>query len=352
MIQHRLIHAIIAALFTTSLVASQGLQIASVYYDPIQAESGGEAIQLLNNGTDPIILGSTLLVTKQSAYPLPSITLLPGQGYLITDTGWSTLRDNSTWPLADLELPLSLANTDGFVELLQNETIDRLAWNSSAKAREGRVMTHSGEQDPFFYNSSSTLTTVEAIITVVDTPPQIESVTITDDSSAEGIQLLSYSRVITVTTKVKELNNQPLFVTVNFLDENYNASRENESFTALLPMRTLKPGSYTLKVIATDGVSSTEQDVAITVLASSSITVDGPLSFAGSPGDVVNGTFTVRNEGNLAKSMRIIFTAPEITCNTKQFVVEPEESKEVSCSATIPQQAPGIYKYEVRLIAS
>jgi hypothetical protein len=72
----------------------------------------------------------------------------------------------------------------------------------------------------------------------------------------------------------------------------------------------------------------------------------------GAPGDVVSGSFTVHNEGNVGKHVVLSSTIPDATCSSAQFTLDPDDSQEVTCTARIPRYAPGNYSYVVRVIAS
>jgi hypothetical protein len=353
MTPNKLAHLFVATLLAASYVAASGLTISGIYYDPIQAENGGEAIQLENSGTQPVDLSSVLLATKQSNYPFPAITLLPGEGYLVADTNWSAARDNLSWPGADLELPLSLANTDGFVSLIENGSVlDTLAWNTSFKAKEGKMITPAGEQIPFFRNSSSTTTTLNATIIVLDMPPSITNVTVTDDTPTLGIQLLSYSRILRVAAQITESNNQSVQATVTFRGQTYPLSFDGTLYSAAIPFSQVTPEEYLLQITASDGSTQSVAEVPVTVLASSSTTISGEMVLRGAPGTVANGSFSITNDGNVAKRITIQHTIPNATCSTSVFTLQPEEAQEVVCSASIPLLTPATYQYVVRVTAT
>lgn len=340
------------ATFSTFLIISS-LSIAGVYYDPLQAESGGEAVQLHNNGLMPVPLDSISLTTKQTSYPLPAATLLPGEGYIIADTDWSTLRDNLSWPTADLEVPLSLANTEGFVQIVKDDTIiDELYWNGSFKAREGYMMTADGEQPPFFWNSSSAVTDLHAQVVVLDGAPVISNVSITDDAPDEGIQLLSYNRSIAVTATIIDANNESVSAFIEFLGNEYELLGNNTNYSARIPFSGVEPGVYTLRIRALRGALSTESLHDITVLSSVSIRLSGELIFTGAPGEIANSSITIHNEGNIPKTVALQHSIPGVQCTSESLHVLPGQSESLHCNATIPIAAAGTYEHNVRLIAS
>lgn len=356
MTPRKLILFFIAMLLTTSYVAASGLTISGVYYDPIQAESGGEAVQLENLGSNPVDLGAVTLVTKSSRYPLPATTLLPGQGYLVADTDWSTLRDNLSWPLADHEAPLSLANTDGFVTLEHDDgtavtSLDTLAWNNTFKAKEGMMITHAGAATPSFRNMQSTSTDVALTITIQQAPPTILNVTLTDDAPDAGVQLLSFDRMLTVQGFIDDPNGDNVSVNVTFLGQTYTSNVTNNSWQVNVPFLRRAPGDYKLAVTASDGNATTQIDIVVHVLASSSITVSGNLTLSGKPGEVARASFNVLNSGNLVRSVTVQHVVLDLACDATQFTLDPDEETLVTCTLVIPRGPAGASQHTLRLLS-
>lgn len=344
------------ALVTSSLVAASGLTITGVYYDPIQAESGGEAVQLENTGSTPVTLETASLLTKQSSTSLPPVTLLPGAGYLIADTGWSTLRDNISWPLADFETGLTLANTEGFVSIILNDTtLDTLAWNSTNKSREGHWFTHNGESSSFIpRNSNSTITEVPVTFAVQNSAPQIINSTFTDDVDTPGWQLLSYARVLSLIVNAEDLNGDNISVNASFAGNEITLNHSNSSnntYSGSFTVSSLLPGSYTLYITASDGVLQDNKEETVSVLSTVGITVDGSLDLSGEPGAAVSGSFTVQNQGNVAKQV-MVQGIPEVNCDSTSFYLEPEEERMITCTGAIPNTKAGNYYYTIKLLAS
>ncbi len=350
MTSHKLISILIAMLLTTSYVAAQ-LQIAGVYYDPIQAESGGEAIQLENNGNAPVDLSTVTLTTKQSTYPLPQLTLLPGQGYLIADTGWDTLRDNLTWPLADYEVSLSLANTDGFVQVdLQNQTLDFLEWNSSFKAKQGFMLTAAGATEPLFRNSQTSSTDVPTTIHIVNGAPQIGNITMTDDAPQPGIQLLSFSRAISITAAVHDPNGDVLNVSATLFGNTVQLQGTNGTYSGSMIIQPGAAGSYQLQIDATDGSIASTATLPVSVISSASVQVSGNLTISGAPGQQAHGTFTVQNVGNVDRTITVQHAVPGMQCDVNSFQLQAGDEQDVLCTATIPSTKAGTYTYITRLL--
>ena len=112
--------------FLLSGYASADVLIHQVLYNPLGTESGGEAVQLHNNGENNIDISSWIIATEASSKDavIPENTILCSDCYyLIADNGWSELKDNLTWPDADYEETMSLYNTDSGIALMNNSKI-------------------------------------------------------------------------------------------------------------------------------------------------------------------------------------------------------------------------------------
>jgi len=132
------------------------LQISEVYYDPITTESDGEAVEIYNSGSQAVDLSGFIISTKSSATDaiIPQGAVIPAKGYyLIADTGWKTGRDNASWPDADYENELTLANTDGGVALKNgnNSLLDAVGWGNPSNIPSGfyEGTPHSGVKEGF-----------------------------------------------------------------------------------------------------------------------------------------------------------------------------------------------------------
>jgi hypothetical protein len=117
--------------------ASAQVAISQVLYNPKATESGGEAVELHNYGSDDIDISGWVIATEASASDavIPdSIIICAGCYYLVADKGWNDSRDNLSWPDADLEEPITMYNTDSGVALLDNETIiDAVGWGNPSE---------------------------------------------------------------------------------------------------------------------------------------------------------------------------------------------------------------------------
>jgi len=123
-------YLLLMLLLVPSAVAS--VVINQVLYDPIGTESGGEAVELLNNGASAVDISGWVLKTESSDSDatIPAATVLqPGQTFLIADAGWNANKDDSSWKSADYEEKITLGNSDSGIALLSNATIiDAVGW--------------------------------------------------------------------------------------------------------------------------------------------------------------------------------------------------------------------------------
>ncbi len=113
-------------------LASASIVINQVLYDPVGTESGGEAVELKNDGSSAVDVSGWVLKTESSAADatFPANTILqPGTTFLIADEGWSANKDDSSWKSADYEEKLTLGNTDSGIALISNTTVvDAVGW--------------------------------------------------------------------------------------------------------------------------------------------------------------------------------------------------------------------------------
>lgn len=122
--------------------AHASVVISQVLYDPIGTESGGEAIELRNDGNEPANIGGWVIRTESSdsdaTIPLNTV-LQPSATFLIADEGWNSSRDNSSWKAADYEEKITLGNTDSGVALLtaNGSVVDAVGWGAPANIDSG-----------------------------------------------------------------------------------------------------------------------------------------------------------------------------------------------------------------------
>jgi len=130
--------------FIACIIASSTLAdivINQILPNPINTESGGEAIELYNNGNTNINISGWIISTEASVKDaeIPKNTIICAECYyLIADKGWNESRDNLTWPEADLETPLTMYNSNSGIALInKEETIDAVGWGNPDEITDG-----------------------------------------------------------------------------------------------------------------------------------------------------------------------------------------------------------------------
>ena len=113
-------------------IALGNVLISQVYYDPINTQSGGEAIELYNPTNNEIEISNYILKTRSSTTTIPDDTWINSQSYyLVGDRDFHLHKDNEHWVEADYENTMSLANTNAGVALMFNDTvIDAVGWGN------------------------------------------------------------------------------------------------------------------------------------------------------------------------------------------------------------------------------
>ncbi len=146
-------------------LAAEHVVISEVLYDPINSETGGEALELYNPMNSDIDISGWTIATENSAADatIPANSIIKAHGFfLIADAGWSAAKDNAEWPDADYEEALTLANYDAGIILKNgNLTIDAVGWGNASGISEGFfegtpaidvAEGHSIERKPGFLN--------------------------------------------------------------------------------------------------------------------------------------------------------------------------------------------------------
>lgn len=149
----------------TTASASGSIIITQVLYDPVNSESGGEAVELYNPTPSAIDISGWIISTETSLADavFPANTLIRSGGYyLVADAGWSASKDAASWPLADYEEAMTLANTDAGVALSNGSSIiDAVGWGTAANIGAGmyegnpHIGSGSGESLARIKNGSS-----------------------------------------------------------------------------------------------------------------------------------------------------------------------------------------------------
>jgi hypothetical protein len=213
--------------------------ITEVLYDPVNTESGGEAVEIYNPTNGSVDISGWVLRTESSASDatIPSGTvLLPEQYYLIADSNWETMRDDLSWDEADHTEPITLMNSDSGVALVDSGVvIDAVGWGDplgipddlyetvpAAMVSPGKSLLRDGDSDnnvldfsesePGMKNSTMVFDDSNSIIlevSVENNAPTVESVVISpdDDGFAAGVQVIPEPgsvKTVTITADVAD----------------------------------------------------------------------------------------------------------------------------------------------------
>ncbi len=128
-------------LMAEAVSAADNIIITQVLYDPVTSESGGEAVELYNPTPAAIDISGWIMATETSptdvAFPAGTV-IRSGSYYLVADAGWSTGKDSPSWPEADYEEAITLANTDAGIALSNgSKIIDAAGWGTAANIGAG-----------------------------------------------------------------------------------------------------------------------------------------------------------------------------------------------------------------------
>jgi len=133
------------ALAILLLPVAYAVRIEEVYYDPINSETGGEAIVLYNPSDDIIDISGWVIKSESSANDatISSGKKIYGKGYfLIADANWDANKDNPDWSSADHEEAITLTNTDSGIALMNGTTVvDRVGWGNPINIEDNMYET-------------------------------------------------------------------------------------------------------------------------------------------------------------------------------------------------------------------
>ena len=304
--------------------------ITEVLYDPINTDSGGEFVELYNNGNSSADISGWTIRTETSVADatLPANILLPKNShYLIADANWSMNKDNPAWPAADHEEAMILANADAGVALVDvnNTIMDAVGWGNAVNIGAGlfegtpapavaagnslhRIKINGNYTDtqnnandfsettpsPTASSGEITSSTITVMAVVTGSSPVVINVTLgDDDSTLQGYQINPVpgaDKNITITAVVADANGHTDISNVytNFNSVNYN-----------LTVNAVDKTSLTNNLSAAFEYMSL---IAIEVDAPSLIFAATPGSYSEVAGDANFGTTdnaTLRNTGNV-----------------------------------------------------
>ncbi|MBI2565385.1 lamin tail domain-containing protein [Candidatus Woesearchaeota archaeon] len=317
---------------------SSAVIINQVLVDPINTDSGGEAIELynpLNQNVD--ISGWTIETAKSQVDVLfPKETLiLPKKYFLIADNGWNESKDNNEWKNADFYDTITLKNQDSVIILKDNKgnIVDELSWGESSaltnpKAGKAFLRTQNNFiiTDPAFF--------LNQVFIQVNIGYEL-NINISDDSTNPGIQIKPFAG------EIREIS----FVVDDFSDiffngENIKVQQVNGSYIGKLQIPYyLLPGNYTLLVDKKESIIEILPIKDFSILTSS-------LAFKSTKEKAIVG---MKNTGNtqidLQLKIPLLKGEEEIypKINPDKITLFPGEEKNVQISITVPTAKPGVY---------
>jgi len=297
-----IIGLVIAVILSCNALAQ--VEISEVLYDPVGTETGGEAIELHNNGAQDVDISGYKIGTESTLNDatLHNGTIIKANSYyLIADAGFSTLKDNPSWPDADYEEAITMSNTNAGVALIDaNGTIiDAVGWGDPLQIDAGLFegvpanhvaqgmslirANHSGnnafdfaESSPDLVNSNGgsggsvgtndTNSGIAFTVTVTNHLSTILSLLISDENPTQnGTQIVPVPKetknievVMNVSNPAGNRSIGNITCNFNGMEILFNKTKEinltTATFKAQIPVKFYdEPGEYNLSVIVNDG---------------------------------------------------------------------------------------------------
>ncbi len=335
--------------------------ISQLLYDPVNSESGGEAVELYNPGASSANISGWVLATETSptdaTFPENAV-ICGGCYYLVADVNWSNAKDNSSLPNADYEEAITLANTDAGVALKDSNgsIADAAGWGNPANIGTGLFegVPHSGSSSgnalvrkavnggyldtdnnsndfysatPNFHSSNSTPSNAAAgsaevriSIVVSGSAPAVGPVSITDDDSfLAGSQVSPVpngNKTVIVEAVVSDANGiaDVASVTASFNAMNFTMAKKAginataAAYSAALNLSSSFPsGNYSISITAKDNsqLSSTAA-AGFEYMTLISVSVDiNSLVFFASPGSVYESAAAAGSQNSTVTNVTI-----------------------------------------------
>jgi hypothetical protein len=369
----------IVAVLALLPMVDAGVVISTVLYDPLGAESGGEAVQLRNDGGTAVNISGWVLASEASATDatIPQGTMLAsGAAYLITDAGWSSAKDNPSWQDADHEETLTLANADSGVALkdASGSIIDAVGWGDAANIKPGlyegvpaalvgpgKALVRSqdtgdnsadfSEGEPAFFSGEGLLLVVNVSPATPGTLP-LGAALREDDSADPGVQLLPYAG--TARALRLEANYSGTSASVSAFGKSSALVKNGDIWAGdiMLDYWTA-PGGYVVTLSTPTGNIT----LPVTVLELKVAKLETKtLSLKSSPGRTASGTIRVHNQGNVPvrvdwRTSDLVFGAQRISAerlDIEDASIKPAEKREFEVALEVPVNA-SIGEYRTRI---
>lgn len=360
--------------FLTLPATHAAVVISTVLYDPLGTESGGEAVELRNDGP-AIDIGGFVIATETSATDatIPAGTLLAaGATYLIADTGWSGARDNPSWRDADHEETLTMANADSGIALkdASGTIIDAVGWGDAdgikpglfegtpaAETEAGDALMREGDTgnnaadfsagEPAFLSGESVLLVVNVTNATLILP--LGAALREDDSPEPGAQLQPHPGA--ARTLHLEAHSNGTAVSATAWNKTIALSGTAGVWTGeLLLDYWTPPGEHAIIVNA--GGQQVTIPVSVAEVRALKLQTK-TLALQGTQGKTATGSIKVWNQGNVA--LNAVWVGSDLAFGTQKIpfaaldveetTVKPAETKNVQVALAVPASAqPGEYR--------
>jgi len=326
---------IMVTIFSPSFCAAlDHVVISEVLYDPAGTETGGEAVEIYNPTGQQVDISGYLLKTESSAADatIPAGTILKANSfYLIADAGWSTLKDNTSWPNADHEEAITMSNTDSGVAITypNGTIIDAVGWGSAAGIGAGlyegnpaaqvvagkslmrtdlnsdtddnsanlaesvpelKNSSETGQQQEL--NSSGEGDSIAVSVSVTNNAPDVSSAAIEndEDNTTAGIQVTPIpegTKNMAITTNISDTDginsivqviaiiNGPDSDRTVTLTKTEDISNTTARYDGTIEMQFYdRPGAYNMTIIADDGSTNATRSIEFEYLGMTAISID------------------------------------------------------------------------------
>jgi hypothetical protein len=366
-------------------VAHASVVISQVLYDPINTESGGEAVELRNDGTSAVNISKWVLATESTPNDaiIPENTFLgPGDVFLIADKGWNSSKDNPEWKNPDLEETITLANSDSGTAIkdASGAVIDAVGWGvaanikaglfegtPAAQVKEGNALVrakHAGnnaddfiEGEPVFFSGEIVTIIVNVSnesVTNLTTPLPLGAALNDDDSAEPGVQLKPVAGG-TRTLHLEAYYNGT-WVKAGWFGKSVELVKNGSKWSGELQMEYwYAPGMQQVALTADRGSAS----IPVTILELKAAKLETKtVSLKASPGRTAEGVISVRNEGNVAVDVSwagddLVFGNSSISSENLVIVsrtIQPKETGSIDIILNVPENTPqGEYRSIVRM---
>ncbi len=375
----------VLALLALMNAVQASVVISQVLYDPINTESGGEAVEIRNDGFSAVDISKWVLATAASAADatIPENTVLqPGGTFLIADVGWSSAKDNPAWRNADLEETITMANSDSGIALKDSSgtAIDAVGWGNPANIKQGlyegtpaspvkagkalvrKKDTNNNaadlvEAEPVFFSGEIVEIVVnvtnQAVANKISSLP-LGAVLNEDDSAEPGVQLKPVAGG--TRTLHLEVYYNGSSASALWFGNAVSLTKNSGKWIGELLLECWRPPGTQNIFVATESRNLT---IPVTILKLRAGKLETKtVSLQASPGSTASGSITVKNEGNVPFSASwhgsdLVFGDKKIPFENLELsgsAILPGKTGEVKVRLSVPENAEfGEYKTVLRM---